>query len=217
MNIITKKVTLLPVPFVGTKIRIKVPSSSDASLEYRIWVVRRADGCDSFTIDWGDGVHEKKTSHLNQGHVYDAPGEFEIRISDEINYLVICTPNGGTGLYPTQYTPSVLSLVTNATKLLELGSFNGCRNMSTFDIRDSSVSTLSENSFINCTSLSGDIFLPRISDLPYTDRQPFDGCTGGITHIHFSAEHEEAIRNSAAFLADPTLGTGIENVCLFDL
>ena len=216
MNIITKKVTLLPAPFVGTRIKIRVPSTDEGDLEYRIFAAVRADDTESFDVDWGDGSTETKSGIVSRGHIYAAPGDYEIKISDGIKSLA-CSSSGGSAPFLSKYGPSVLSLVSNATKLARLGCMYGCRNMRTFDIRKSAVSELGEKIFVDCASLSGDIYLPRISELPYTDTQPFAGCTGGITRIHFSAEHESAIRNSAAFLADATLGTGVADVCKFDL
>ena len=214
MHIITKKVTLLPAPFVGTRVRIRVPHSPDAGLTFKILSATRADDCESFEVDWGDGQKEERGGMMSYGHTYAAAGEYEIKISDGVKSLGLSTP---TNAYPSQYVPSVLSVVTKATRLTNFHCFRGCRNMHTFDMVESAVNTLASYAFVDCASLLGNIYLPRINDLPTTNRLPFAGCTGGITRIHFSAEHESAIRNSAAFLADPTLGTGVEGVCRFDL
>ena len=214
MHIITKKVRLVPAPFVGTKIRVSVPSSPGGELTYKIFRAIRADGCDTLMIDWGDGVTETFNAFINKGHTYEEPGVYEIRISDDVSELTV---SNTADTYVNFYAPSVLSFTSNAKKLTSIGTFRRCCNMIGFDMRESNIMELRECEFLDCASLSGDIYLPRISELPYTDTQPFAGCTGGITRIHFSAEHEDAIRNSAAFLADPTLGTGVPDICMFDL
>ena len=219
MHIITKKVTLLPAPeppFVGTRITVKVPSSPVGDLTYKIFRATKANGSSDMTIDWGDGTSEAATTILNKGHTYEVPGVYEVRISDDVANLYIGN-SGGSDTYDNIYAPSVLSFSTNAQKLTKLGCFRRCCNMLGFEMRESSVEEIGECAFVDCAALSGDIYLPRIHDLPFTTRQQFDGCTGGITRIHFSAEHENAIRNSAAFLADPTLGTGVPDICMFDL
>mgnify|MGYP003291714822 CR=1 FL=1 len=49
-----------------------------------------------------------------------------------------------------------------------------------------------------------------------TRTQPFEGCTGGLTRLHFAAANEAAIKATTNYQSDPALGTATAT-CVFDL
>lgn len=102
-------------------------------------------------------------------------------------------------------------------KKLDVSAFKSCINMKTIDIAGSRIETIEKNGFWLCTGLSGELWLPSVRSFGAGTgtMPPFNGCTGGITKIHFAAEHETAIRTTASFKRDPTLGTGTAEV-VFD-
>lgn len=117
---------------------------------------------------------------------------------------------------------SCTSLVTTAglpRGLTEIGSaaFNKCTGLTRIVDLPTGLTTLNSNVFRECTGLSGRIDLPMITNLlGAATVVPFVLCTGGITEFHFRSANESAIRASAGFNADNTLGTGTA-ICKFDL
>ena len=216
-TIITKKVTLLPAPFVGTKVKIHL----DDNLLFNVRGAKLADGRTSIKVEWGDGTTEDFNGDLTAAaHTYPAPGDYIISISDDVRNFGI----GGVtdaSVHSSVYAPMVIEIVSNA-KLLTLlpgYAFNNCRNMTLFDVNGASVSAIGIGAFKNCVSLDGELFFPKVSDIQGSaSKMPFSGCTG-ITALHFAEEHQEEIKASEPYNADEnhTLGTGVKDVCQFDL
>lgn len=217
MNIITKKVRLIPAPFVGTTIRIRVGDG----LVFKFRNVVLAEGCTSITIDWGDGTTEVYNASISGGaHSYPAPGEYCIRISDDTKNICIGFSNDESE-YTTVFAPMVLLFTSNAKKLSIIPGYGlcNCINLTCFDVSSSNVRTISSAAFKNCSGLSGELFFPEVGTIQGgATTLPFYGCTG-ITALHFKEANEAAITSSQAYNADEehTLGTGVKDVCCFDL
>ena len=217
MNIITKKVRLIPAPFVGTKIKISVLDS----LKFKIRVLVLAEGHDKIAIEWGDGSTQflNKTS-TSVEHDYPSTGDYIIKLSDDVKHICIGFPNGESE-YHTIYAPMVRGFSSNATQLLLIPGFgfHNCVNLQCFDVAKSGVKSILSESFKNCASLSGELFFPKVNELNGdSSSMPFAGCTK-ITAIHFANANAAAITASTAYNADEghTLGTGVKDVCKFDL
>ena len=206
-----------PPPFVGTKIKIAVPTDD---FEYRIYNLEMAGAGNQYVIDWGDGETTVITSPSISGqwHVYAKSGVYEIRIPDNLNSIQLGTSSGSDERYVNVYPQMVRSFVSNATNLSQIktAAFYNCSNMTEFSIPVPPVTMLNNNAFTNCSALQGRIDLPHITGI---GRMPtmrfFTGCTG-LTEIHFPAASEAAITSASPYKADPTLGSG-NAVCVFDL
>ena len=214
---ITIQSTLLPradPPFVGTQIRVRVPHEPGGSLEYGLFAVKRPE---PGFIDWGDGSRQEFTTLSYAVHTYPSPGTYLIRIDAGLSDFVPVTLNPKYE-YPTKYAPCVLGVVSNDESLPYIGAngFNGCLNMTQLDFRSAGIDRLVKANFKGCAALTGEVYFPLVASVQGTaGDMPFEGCTG-ITAIHFAKQHEAAITGGAAYQADPTLGTGVPDVCVFD-
>ena len=213
---IRKKARLLAHPFKGSIIDITV---GDQRL-FGINQIHRANGHTSMTVDWGDGTVETipDPSVENIEHEYATAGNYEVKVSDDVALLtVIGAPESVEKA--TLYAPLVTGFRCNAEALTFLGplTFVGCDNLRTVDVRRSEIQRLVVP-FIDCTSLSGELYFPKVSQLIANAGRSFtfQGCTGGITKIHFPAASAETIGTCKMFTNDPTLGTGTAEV-VFDL
>lgn len=220
MNIITKKVRLIPAPFVGTILNVRVGDG----LVFKIRGVRLAEGCEHITLDWGDGeIQVFDRTITDAAHSYPSPGEYTIRISDDIRNFSFSgeTPESE---YTTVYAPMLTGFATNATRLAIISShaFHNAYNLSRLDISGSAAEIISAASFKGCAALEGEFYFPRVNDVRGEGAGgialPFEGCVN-ITALHFSEQFEEQIKAGSAYNGDRghTLGTGIEDVCRFDL
>ena len=217
MNIITKKVRLIPapVPFVGTILTVRV----DDGLRFNICTGMLANKCDHIIVDWGDGTTQKFDGSIsNAAHTFPAKGEYHIRISDDIYYIVIA--NADIESEQTAiYAPMVIGYSSNATRLTALTpySFHNCVNLTHLDISQTTVNTISMAALKNCTALTGHLYFPKVTMLVgINEMQPFCGCTG-LAAIHFALDNEAAIEGTTSYSKDKTLGTGVADICRFDL
>ena len=213
MHIITKKVTLKPAPFVGTTITVRVGEG----LMFKLRRATLADGCDKITVDWGDGS-ESTVFDSTIGaaeHVYQAQGEYAIRISDDISRLIIGHSNSASE-YSSVYAPMVSGFTSNATRLTAITNhcFHNCRNLSRFDISKSAVSEIAASSFIDCAALSGDLDFPKVDNITGEDYSlPFGGCPN-ITGLHFSLSNRAVIESLPVWeISNHNLGA--ENATVF--
>lgn len=211
---ITCKTTLLPaVPFVGTRIRVRIPHGPDAPMAFSIYNATASGGSE---IDWGDGTVEPFTRLNRTVHNYASPGLYEVRIKEGVTTLVMVYRAHD---YDTLYAPAIISFCSNDPQLVTLGgwSFLGARNMIGLDMSESKVNALNSGIFKNCTSLSGEFYFPCVKNMIATlGDLPFEGCTGGITKIHFAEANKAAILATGILDLDPTLGSGTAEV-VFDL
>jgi len=93
-------------------------------------------------------------------------------------------------------------------------SFWNCEKLEAIEL-PTGVYELPSGCFEGCVALSGEIMLPSVEKI-MGSIGVFTGCTR-ISGIHFAAANEATVKASAAYQADPTLGTGVANVCKFDL
>ena len=187
MNIITKKVTLRPAPFVGTRIKIKLEDPE--SLTWGMSNLTLAEGCERAIIDWGDGSRTELSETGEAIHDYAAPGEYEVRISDDI--VRICCSGGPTTPYYTAYAPMIRACITKAARLGYIHSrcFLNAVNMDAFICEGSGVTVIGSFSFRDCVSLKGRLDLRGIDSVMVN---AFTSATG-ITELHFSEANKAAI------------------------
>ena len=179
---ITKKTRLLPPPFVGTRIGIKLTDS----LTWGIYSIALAEGSPAVLIDWGDGTRQSYTEVSGLTHEYAASGEYEVRISDDISRVSMNWDNDPMKL-------AVKSFATNATKLklLPIDTFAGCANLSALEIaREAALYKVLTRSFEGCVSLPSEIRLYPVTTLA---GNVFGGCPQ-IKTLRFSKANEEAIK-----------------------
>ena len=187
MNIITKKVRLIPAPFVGT--RIKIVLDDPESLTWGMHDLSLADGHEKVIIDWGDGIREAISDPSLLQHTYNRTGEYEVRISDDISEIR-CS-GGPTSPYFTTYAPMIRSCITNATALTTIGGrcFLNAANMGAFICKGSGVTEIASFSFRDCPSLKGRLDLWGID----TVMSNAFTSSAGITELHFSEANKEKI------------------------
>ena len=207
MHIITKKVTLKPAPFVGTRITVNIAEN----LTFTLCDLTLADTSESVTVSWGDGPVETFASHAVCTHTYSHPGRYEVRISDDVRTFTSLPAQTDTD------RSAIIAVVSNARNLtvISTGAFGMCVNLATLDIDASAVNTLGYAAFADCVSLPARLDLHGVRNLLMRgELLPFSGSTT-IREFHFSEANEAAVKASAAYTADQTLGTGTA-VCVFD-
>ena len=217
MNIIRKSRLLPATPtFVGTSLDIRVGEG----LVFKICSGKIAEDCDRITVDWGDGsVPEEFAASLNgAAHAYPSPGEYRLGISDDVKSLAVGTV-GESSEYTAVYAPMVTGFFSNASRLDSAPAFgfHNCVNLRRFDVSRANLKTIAGAAFKNCSALDGEILLPDVESVVGSSALiPFGGCPR-IAALHFAAKNEAAIVAGTSFKSDPTLGTGVEGVCRFDL
>lgn len=192
----------------GTRIRIRV--NDPESLEWGIYNLMLAEGHPKCIIDWGDGSSTEATSGECH-HAYAQAGEYEVRISDDIDELR-CLLRGGSTVYQLLYAPMIREFRTDAALLAKIATdcFYKAVNLAAFHCEGSGVREIAIRSFNYCTSLVGRLDLPGVENIG-TDA--FKESTG-ITELHFSNDVEEAISALPGFAT----AFGASNaVCVFDL
>jgi len=216
MNIITKRVRLVdnPSPFIGTILTVDIP---DDSLNYGIYRVTWLNGEDGVNVDWGDGTIERLTSPLRNTHTYPKGGVYRIRFADTLQRI---TMSCHASTFRTDYAHKLIGFWSNTEKYTTIPTYfaAGCTNLAEFELIRHCVVTIGMQAFTDCTSLPARLDFPSVNVLTGStpETEPFAGCTQ-VTEIHFAAANEALIRNTDAFQADPKLGTGNPNVCIFDL
>jgi len=215
---IVKRVTLIdpPLPpFVGTRLDVAV--GSEQGLKFGMGKLTLAEGREGFSVDWGDGAVDRFAETTeNVVHQYARAGRYEVRVSDDVQAILVS--GSPTTSACTVYAPCVLNVRSDATALtsFNVASFHSCANLVSFDAERAGITRLTANLFKNCTSLTSPIRLPSVSGITGSaGAQPFAGCTG-LREIHFSAQHEEALRATACYRNDPHLGAANATVS-FDL
>ena len=183
------KTTLLPFP-PGTRIRIRL--DDPASLTWGIFSLTLAEGHSKAVIDWGDGI-TVETAEAQLTHTYAQPGEYEVRISDDIAMLS-CSGDTETSPFHVIYAPMIREFRTNATLLEKLGDlcFYEATNIGVFRCEGSALSVVGVSGFGNCPSLVGRVDLPGLVNI---DVRAFVGCVN-VTELHFRAADEEVIKSS---------------------
>ena len=189
MTIITKKVTLHPAPFVGTRIRIELDDPE--SLTWGMGRLTPADGRGKAVIDWGDGVVEDVTGPQPATHAYSGPGEYEVRVSDDIS-TIQCSSIRTSVVFRSVYAPMIREFTTNARALenLDSGCLAGAVNMRAVRCTGVGLRKLGPKLLDGCDSLPERLDFPHVVDIAST---AFVNAPR-IAELHFSAENFEAIR-----------------------
>lgn len=183
------KTTLYPPPVVReTRIRIRL--DDPAFLTWGICALTLAEGHELAVIDWGDGTTAEVTASGAQQHTYAQPGEYEVRISDDLSALQ-CLMRGGQSVYQLVYAPMIREFRTNATLLGKFGvdGYFKAVNLASFQCEGSGVCEIGRMAFQFCTGLVGRLDFPRVISIA---TESFLGSTG-ITELHFSKANEEVI------------------------
>ena len=182
--IITKTLTLVAAPeppFAGTTVRIRIP---DGSPTFGFVNLAKAEGVEAFTIDWGDGTVQEFAADADHiTHEYPHGGDYEIRISDGVSSIKQSGSSAQDPDYYGVYAPMVRSVAANGERL----------------------STIPANAFRHCTNIIYAAF-PSVSVVNgRSGTVPFNECDA-LAELHFAAAHEEAIKATAAYKADPPFG-----------
>ena len=177
-----------------------------------------AEGCGTVTVDWGDGCVETSPGLRSVVHAYDAPGRYEVRLTDEVGVMQLCAPMPGSK-FNTVYPMRFRTIEIAADRLVTLKPYAFVRsvNLETVRIRTAAPLTLPNYCFKDCVSLRR-VELPSVADLASTSSisaAPFTGCTAEM-EIHFAKANERAIRATQLFTDYPTLGAEKGSVS-FDL
>ena len=203
-----------PPPQRGTFLTIEPTADS---LTYGNYTGTLADGCSEVTYDWGDGTVETFESFTHIAHTYAQPGRYVVKISDNLSVLG-CSAPVGQPVESKVYSKLLKEVFCNAEKITVFnnGGFRQSENLVRFDIADSAVTTLRSHLCYGCTRLAGKIDLPHVIDAEGGNTSaPFVGCDA-LEELCFAKANEQAIRNSAAFKAEPPFGAP-NAVISFDL
>ena len=212
MNIITKKVRLIPAPFVGSILKIQL--GQIRNFKFRKGLL--ADGCERVVIDWGDGSTEEFTeSFSGVEHNYADQGNYAIRISDGSKYIGIGHIEDDDE-FCTVYAPMVVGFYSNAQNMNTLSAytFKKCVNLAEFDVSASAINKIGKGAFTGCSKLVGKLYFPKVDNLEEAEgTMPFTGCSG-ITELHFAKEHELEIKSLDVWeLSNHNFGA--ENAAIF--
>lgn len=215
MHIITKKVTLLPAPFVGTILNVHIGEG----LLYKIKSIGLAGGHEHLIVNWGDGTEETYRSGLsNVEHRYSTPGDYSIRISDDT--VAFGLSGSDESEYTTVYAPMLTGFYSNAKTLIRIAAhaFDNAVNMKSFDVSESSINAILVSAFKNCRNLEGELRFPLVANITGdASNLPFQGCEK-INAIRFSAARKEVLLSRAVFKEWETTHLGAANATvLFDL
>ncbi len=184
---ITKTTRLWP----ARETRIKIKLDDPASLTWGMATLTLAEGHEKAIVDWGDGTRTEVTARGGQTHTYAEVGEYEVRLSDDISSL-ICSAKTNTSPFRSVYAPMIREVRTTAAFLDELGAlcFGNATNLSAFTCEKSALRSLATGVFSTCPSLAGRLDFPCADDI--AAKAFYDA--PGITELHFSEAHEDAIR-----------------------
>ena len=197
MHIITKKVTLKPAPFVGTRITIEV-AETDEDKGFGIRVAKTAEGSSTPTVDWGDGTVETLTA--NTLHEYACAGTYEVVLSDDIAEIAISS-SSEVSRFRTAGAPKVIEFSSNAHKIQRIIShcFNACVNIVSVRFDCPNLTALASSVFSGCEKLSGRLDFPALLTIAgKADSLPFANC-GSLAEVHFSKANEDSLLECTVF------------------
>ena len=186
---ITKKVRLIPALFVGTRIKIKLEDPE--SLTWGMSMLTLHEDRERAIIDWGDGSRTELSETGEAIHDYAAPGEYEIKITDDIQ-VIQCSSSLPGSAFRKVYAPMICEFWTTAVHLMKIGDncFTDATNLSAFNLEGLGVSELGSRAVSMCVSLEGRIDLPGINTLAKNSLLN----SNYIEEIHFSKKNEERIQ-----------------------
>jgi hypothetical protein len=110
----------------------------------------RATGTFNAVLDWGDGSDTSEITAYNDAdlaHVYATAGEYDVTVTGEFDNIYF--NDGGEAL-------KLVDMKGNGSSILKSGfsSFNGCANLATFPLIDTSTWDTCYRSWKNCESLA---------------------------------------------------------------
>ena len=169
--------------------RIKIKLDDPASLTWGMATLTLAEGHEKAIVDWGDGTRTEVTANGAQEHTYAQPGEYEVRISDDV-VKAQCLIKNGQSVHQLVYAPMIREFRSNATLLENLGGDGFYKAVNLTALQCPGVRELGRWTLQSCTGLVGRLDLPGVTSLADTS---LTGSTG-ITELHFSEANEETIR-----------------------
>ncbi|MCQ2368733.1 MAG: hypothetical protein MJ109_06985 [Kiritimatiellae bacterium] len=177
----------VPYPMTeGVKVKVKVGGEGEDTVG--IYGGALAEGSTLATIDWGDGYVEEVTSLSQLSHKYELPGEYTLRISDDVSEIAFSSPIASSP-FASEYAKRILEVEGVGEKL----------------------TTLRASALMNAANLVNAKFAS-------VDNVLTDVLKGAnaIHYIHFAAANETALKASAGYQADARLGSTSARV-KFDL
>ena len=203
MKIICKTTLLAATPpFAGTEIDILV----DDGLVFGLNRITLAS--DSAVVDWGDGTRETFTATGEAIHTYPAPGNYTVRISDDISQPGFSTTSATSDIVLV-YMPMIRAIrFVNAQNLgaIPVSAFKGCVNMTSFTGDLPNVVKIGSSAFVDCRSLASPLHFPEVSMLSGSGGAlPFTGCIA-LREIYFSEEYRDSIERKEPYRSNPQLG-----------
>ena len=199
---ITKKTRLL----AAHDTRIKIKLDDPESLTWGMKTLTLAEGHEKALVDWGDGTRTEVTASGVQVHTYAQPGEYEVRISDDV-VKVQCLVKNGQSVHQLVYAPMIREFTSNATLLENLGGDGFYKAVNLTTLQCPGVRELGRWTLQFCTGLVGRLDFPQVSSI---GEETFSGSTG-ITELHFSEANEAVISALPGF----TSAFGAENATVF--
>ncbi|MCQ2367573.1 MAG: hypothetical protein MJ109_00965 [Kiritimatiellae bacterium] len=170
----------------GLKVKVKVGGEGEDTVG--VYGGALAEGSTKAKIDWGDGYVEEVTSLSQLSHKYELPGEYTLRISDDVSEIAFSSPIASSP-FASEYAKRILEVEGVGEKL----------------------TTLRASALMNAANLVNAKFAS-------VDNVLTDVLKGAnaIHYIHFAAANETALKASAGYQADARLGSTSARV-KFDL
>lgn len=178
---IVKKVVLIAASG-DCRTHIKVRVAADDP-KFRIVGCSYVDDETDVLVDWGDGCVESIFELTTTTHTYATPGEYEITISDVLTEITLSAVSG----LRHDFGLKVIGFSSTAPHLTRLGTA----------------------AFAGCENLEGIVHLPRITEFgkaTQASQMPFYNCPK-LEEIRFAKQNEAAIKATAAYQFDATLGS----------
>ena len=143
--------------------------------DYGISLLVSDDSNYDYTVDWGDGNSNSFTTKGDEScyHVYTSPGIYQVKIQG-IFKRIYTNPN--TNQINTTFREKITKVLAwGNTELTDLSNaFNGCRNLSSIPLLDTT------NSFENVTNFNSCFYnCSGLQEIPYDSNSGtglFDGC-----------------------------------------
>ena len=212
MNIITKKVRLVPAPVRMTRVTINLEAPDSL-----VWGIKRlplATGSASATVDWGDGTSTEVTTADPVTHAFASPGTYEVCISDDIESCMFSKASGSDD-FSEIYAKRIVAFKTDAEKLtkFEPYCFRNCSNLTTVNCARSWITYLPLRAFDSCEQLAGRLDFPCVYLInPLT----FKGALL-INEVHFAKTNEAAITSSSGWESSNHTFGAVNATIFFDL